>query len=347
MTWTGRCGTSSSRGRGSGRAGGSGFPRFKKRGQVPGLVPADRGDALRPGTVTLPRLGVDRTHESTRKLARRLEDGTARILSATVSRTAQRWFVSFTVEVERAVPERHARPGTAVGIDLGRQDAADRRRRRGHVITVPGPKPLRRGAAPAAAGRPRALPQAARVGGPPQVRRPAGPPARPRRQRPRRRAAQGHHDARRPVRDGRGRGPERGRDDPQPPPGPRHLRPGVRDRPGGCWPTRPPGTAGRWSLADRWYPSVEDVLGLRHGESQAGPVRADLPVRRLRPGPGPGRERRPEPAVPRRQWGGEAKRLGRDCKTRPRAGTSRRNRNPAPRNGDKTGTAARQQAAAA
>jgi putative transposase len=32
-----------------------------------------------------------------------------------VSRTAQRWFVSFTVEVERAVPERHPRPGSAVG----------------------------------------------------------------------------------------------------------------------------------------------------------------------------------------------------------------------------------------
>ena len=55
-------------------------------------------------TVTLPRLGTIPTHESTRKLARRLENGTARILSATVSRTAQRWFVSFTVEVERAVP---------------------------------------------------------------------------------------------------------------------------------------------------------------------------------------------------------------------------------------------------
>ena len=70
-------------------------------------------------TVTLPRLGTIRTHESTRKLARRLEDGTARILSATVSRTAQRWFVSFTVEVERAVPDRHARPGSAIGVDLG------------------------------------------------------------------------------------------------------------------------------------------------------------------------------------------------------------------------------------
>jgi transposase len=38
------------------------------------------------------RLGVIRTHESTRKLTRCLQAGTARILSATVSRTAGRWF---------------------------------------------------------------------------------------------------------------------------------------------------------------------------------------------------------------------------------------------------------------
>ena len=58
------------------------------------------------GTVTLPRLGVIKTRESARKLARRLEGGTARILSVTVSRTAQRWFVSFTVEAGRDVPAR-------------------------------------------------------------------------------------------------------------------------------------------------------------------------------------------------------------------------------------------------
>jgi putative transposase len=55
--------------------------------------------------VVLPRIGLVKTHESTRKLARRLEAGTARILSATVSCTADRWFVSFTVEVERRIPK--------------------------------------------------------------------------------------------------------------------------------------------------------------------------------------------------------------------------------------------------
>jgi putative transposase len=63
-----------------------GFPRFKRRGRCrdsfrfsTGVIRCDRS------SVTLPRLGSIATHESTRKLARRLENGTARIMSATVS----------------------------------------------------------------------------------------------------------------------------------------------------------------------------------------------------------------------------------------------------------------------
>jgi putative transposase len=93
-------------------------------------------------TVTLSRLGVIRTHESTRKLARRVENGTARIMSATVSRTAQRWFVSFTAEVERAVPARHARSGAAIGIDLGVKIFLTGFDTAGNMIQIPGPKPL-------------------------------------------------------------------------------------------------------------------------------------------------------------------------------------------------------------
>jgi len=40
-------------------------------------------------------------------------------LSATVSRIAQRWFVSFTVEVGRRMPAAHVRPGSDIDIDLG------------------------------------------------------------------------------------------------------------------------------------------------------------------------------------------------------------------------------------
>jgi putative transposase len=68
--------------------------------------------------VTLPRVGRIRTHESTRKLARRLEAGTARILSATITWVGGRWYVSLTCEVQRRVPG----PGgnaRVVGVDVG------------------------------------------------------------------------------------------------------------------------------------------------------------------------------------------------------------------------------------
>jgi putative transposase len=68
--------------------------------------------------IQLPRIGVVRTHESTRKLARRLEQGSARILAATISRRADRWYVSFTVEAQRSIPVNNGRP-TVVGVDVG------------------------------------------------------------------------------------------------------------------------------------------------------------------------------------------------------------------------------------
>ena len=121
-----------------------GFPKFKKRGRCKDSFRFTTG-AIRcaRNTVTLPRLGAIRTHESTRKLARRLEVGTARILSATVSRTAQRWFVSFTVEADRAFPPQHTRAGAAIGVDLGVKALLTGADDRGTVIMIPGPKPLR------------------------------------------------------------------------------------------------------------------------------------------------------------------------------------------------------------
>jgi putative transposase len=98
-----------------------GFPRRKRKGRC--------RDACRFTTgaikvledrkhVQLPRIGVLKTHESTRKLARRLEQDTARILAANISRQADRWFVSFTVEVDRAMPADN-RKTSVVGVDAG------------------------------------------------------------------------------------------------------------------------------------------------------------------------------------------------------------------------------------
>ena len=98
-----------------------GFPRFKKKGRARDACRFTTGaiKALPDRKhVQLPRIGVLKTHESTRKLARRLEQGTARILAATISRQADRWYLAFTVEVERAVSASNGKT-TVVGVDVG------------------------------------------------------------------------------------------------------------------------------------------------------------------------------------------------------------------------------------
>jgi putative transposase len=120
-----------------------GFPRRKKKGKAKDSFRLNGTLRCAGASVTLPRLGTLRTHEDTGKLACRVGAGTARITSATVSRTAQRWHVSFTVEEERDLPQAHARPGSAVGIDLGVKALLTGVDDHGGVISVPGPRPLR------------------------------------------------------------------------------------------------------------------------------------------------------------------------------------------------------------
>jgi IS605 OrfB family transposase len=99
----------------------AGFPRFKsRRTAVPSVrfttgtirVEADRKH------VTLPVLGTVKTHESTRKLSRKIEAGTARILSATVRFERGRWFAAFTVEAVRKESAPRS-PNDVIGVDLG------------------------------------------------------------------------------------------------------------------------------------------------------------------------------------------------------------------------------------
>lgn len=97
------------------------FPRFKsKRSRksfriTTGAFGLDETDNRH---VKLPRIGRVRTGESTRKLARHLHRGSARILSATVSFQRGRWHVSFTVAKTAPAPAPATRGGT-VGVDLG------------------------------------------------------------------------------------------------------------------------------------------------------------------------------------------------------------------------------------
>jgi putative transposase len=120
-----------------------GFPRRKKKGKAKDSFRLTGTIRCAGGTVTLPRLGTVRTHEDTGKLAAKIAGGTARVTAATVSRTAQRWFVSFTVEEQQDVSPARARPGTAIGIDLGVKTLLTGVDDQGRVVTVPGPKPLR------------------------------------------------------------------------------------------------------------------------------------------------------------------------------------------------------------
>ena len=116
------------RGRKAGRP--VGFPRFRKKGRddrfrLTGAV------SVLPRAVVLPRPGPIRTKEPTVK-------SRGRILSATVGREADRWYVSLTVERER--PDPTPVRGPVVGIDLG----LDRFAVLSDGTEVQAPKPLAR-----------------------------------------------------------------------------------------------------------------------------------------------------------------------------------------------------------
>ncbi|MDE3081912.1 MAG: IS607 family element transposase accessory protein TnpB [Acidobacteriota bacterium] len=68
--------------------------------------------------VRISRVGEVKTYESTRKLFRHLERGTGRILAATISERRGKWWVSFTVEVERQLPTTRP-PERIIGVDVG------------------------------------------------------------------------------------------------------------------------------------------------------------------------------------------------------------------------------------
>ncbi len=126
-----------------------GFPQFKKRSNSNGSIRFTTGvmrvEADRHH-VTLPTLGTIHTHESTRKLTRRIHNGTARILAATVSLHGGRWFVSFTTEVERTVPAGRT-TGRVLGVDWGITTLYTGATPEGeHVLSVENPKNVARSA---------------------------------------------------------------------------------------------------------------------------------------------------------------------------------------------------------
>lgn len=114
-----------------------GFPRFKKKAaarpsfRLRNKHPKDRQPAIRvgennrPRSITLPGIGQIAVHDDTRRLRRMLATGRAKILFATVTYHAGRWWVSLNVEAAELHPalQHPARdPGDKsdwVGVDRG------------------------------------------------------------------------------------------------------------------------------------------------------------------------------------------------------------------------------------
>jgi IS605 OrfB family transposase len=295
-----------------------GFPRFKARHKHPPSVRFTT-DPIRVEDdrhVRLPRLGRIKTHESTRKLARRIGESRARILSATVRAEAGRWFVSFTVEVERAM-RIPARPGAVVGVDLGLKT---------HAVFSDGRPPVANPRRHDAARR--KLARLSRV-----VSRRQGPNrstglqasnrwrrANIRRNRVHHRVTNLRRDAIHKltttlareygtivIEDLNVAGMVRNR----------CLARAVSDAGFGqirrqltyktTW------NGGRLVVADRWYPSSKTCSGCGVVKPKLPPVRTRLHLRRMRPGDGQGRQRREQPrfadrARRRREWPGDGKR---------------------------------------
>jgi putative transposase len=102
-------------------AGRAEMPRFKskRRGRLSCRFTTGAFGLVRDRRhVRLPVIGVVRTCESTRKLARKVEAGTARIRSATLSWQRGHWHVSFSVELPDPEPAPRT-GGRVVGVDLG------------------------------------------------------------------------------------------------------------------------------------------------------------------------------------------------------------------------------------
>lgn len=105
-----------------------GFPKFKKKGQRDCFT-LDGSLEVGDRYVKVPRVGKVKTFE-------RLNLGKLKPKSLTISRQAERWFVSFKMEIE---PTEQREPIKSVGVDLGIKELATLSN--GEVI--PNLKPLR------------------------------------------------------------------------------------------------------------------------------------------------------------------------------------------------------------
>ena len=116
------------------------FPRFKKKSRCRDSFRLTGSIHLHSSAVTLPRIGTVHLLEDATRWVERIGEDSVRVTSATVSREADRWFVSLAVEVERAIPISNG-AGDTIGVDLGLLSLATL----SDGTVIQGPKALRRG----------------------------------------------------------------------------------------------------------------------------------------------------------------------------------------------------------
>lgn len=116
----------SRRGTRAGRAVGRPRYRSRRRSRPAFQVHGGTLQVAGPRQIKLPKIGTIRTDEATRKLRRRLDAGTARIVRGTVSQSTRgRWYIALTVEVQREIrtrPTARQSTGGTIGVDLGTRD---------------------------------------------------------------------------------------------------------------------------------------------------------------------------------------------------------------------------------
>ena len=101
------------------RSGKCKFPSFKQRGGRASVSFMSGAVRLADSHhVRICRIGEIKTYESMRKLNRHLDRGTGRIMAATLCSNGARFFISFTVEVQRTIPGTRP-PERVIGIDVG------------------------------------------------------------------------------------------------------------------------------------------------------------------------------------------------------------------------------------
>jgi putative transposase len=122
-----------------------GFPRFKKKGRDTDRCTFTTG-AIRVEPdhrhLTLPRIGLVRTHENTRRIERLIRAHRARVLAITLRSRGTRIMASVKVVVLRPQQPGVTRPDSVVGVDVGVRRLATVASPKGVIARVENPKAL-------------------------------------------------------------------------------------------------------------------------------------------------------------------------------------------------------------